>query len=120
MKIPEKYRAGEGTQLEFKLILPAKDKKVLKTIVAFANGDGGSIIFGVDDVTHEVVGIESENLAHLMDSITDMICNACEPLIIPELSLRTFGKKTVLQVEVPPGEHLPYYIKKEGPVRGYM
>ncbi|MBE6435670.1 MAG: MarR family transcriptional regulator [Akkermansiaceae bacterium] len=118
MKIPEKYRAGEGTQLEFKLILPAKDKKVLKTIVAFANGDGGSIIFGVDDVTHEVVGIESENLAHLMDSITDMICSACEPLIIPEISLRTFGKKTVLQVDVPPGEHLPYYIKKEGPVRG--
>lgn len=118
IKIPEKYRDGEGTQLEFKLTLPADDKKVLKTIVAFANGNGGRVIFGVDDATHEVVGIESENMAHLMDSVTDMICNACQPLIVPEISLRTFGKKTVMQVEIPPGEHVPYYIKKEGPERG--
>lgn len=118
MILPEEYREGEGTRLEFKLQLPSADKKVLKTIVAFANGEGGTVIFGVDDATHEVVGVDGDNMAHLMDSVTDMICSACEPLIVPEISLRTFGDKTVMLVEVPPGEHMPYYLKKEGPERG--
>ncbi len=118
MKLPDEYREGEGTQLEFKLTLPSADKKVLKTIVAFANGEGGSVMFGVDDVTHEIVGIECDSMSRLLDSITDMICNSCEPLIVPEISLRTFGDKTVVKVDVPPGEHVPYYIKKEGPQRG--
>lgn len=118
MQIPEKYRAGEGTRLEFKLKLPSEDKKVLKTIVAFANGEGGSVIFGVDDSTHEVVGVTSENVAQLMDSLTDMICDACEPLIVPEIALRTFDGKTIIQVDVPAGNHTPYYLKKEGPLKG--
>ena len=118
MIIPERFREGEGTRLEFKRMLPSEDRKVLKTIVAFANGDGGTVIFGVDDATHEVLGVESDNMARLLDSVTDMICSACEPLIIPEISLRTIGDKTILQVDIAPGVHLPYYIKKEGPERG--
>lgn len=118
MIIPERFREGEGTRLEFKRMLPSEDRKVLKTIVAFANGAGGTVIFGVDDATHEVLGIESENMSRLLDSVTDMICSACEPLIVPEISLRTIGDKTVLQVDIAPGMHLPYYIKKEGPEHG--
>lgn len=118
MQIPEKYREGEGSRLEFKLKLPSEDKKVLKTIVAFANGDGGTVIFGVDDGTHEIVGVPTENVAQMMDSLTDMICDACEPLIVPEISLRTFGGKTIIQVDVPSGNHAPYYLKKEGPQKG--
>ena len=104
--------------MEFKLKLPSEDRKVLKTIVAFANGEGGSVIFGVDDSRHEVVGVASENVAQMMDSLTDMICDACEPLIVPEIALRTFDDKTIIQVDVPVGNHTPYYLKKEGPQKG--
>lgn len=118
MIIPERFREGEGTRLEFKRMLPSEDRKVLKTIVAFANGSGGTVVFGVDDTTHEVRGIESDNMSRLLDSVTDMICSACEPLIVPEISLRTIGDKTIMQVDISPGVHLPYYIKKEGPEHG--
>ena len=47
MAISDDIRRGEGYELEFKLI-PNEDRvKYLKTAVAFANGKGGSILFGV-------------------------------------------------------------------------
>lgn len=33
-------QGGESQDLEFKRELPNKDKKVMKTVVAFANGSG--------------------------------------------------------------------------------
>ena len=40
----------------------------MKTIVAFANTQGGKLIVGVDDRTHEIVGVENEILFQVMDS----------------------------------------------------
>ena len=34
----------------------------MKTVVAFANGEGGRIVFGVDDNTRTVVGIPKEQV----------------------------------------------------------
>lgn len=52
----------------------------MKTVVAFANGSGGKIIFGIDDKTLKVVGMESENIFKTMDVITNAISDACESL----------------------------------------
>ena len=53
---------GEGPTTEFKVELPSDDeeakRKVMKTVAAFANGAGGSILFGVGD-DGEVVGLSS-------------------------------------------------------------
>jgi Putative DNA-binding domain len=42
---------GEGPTIEFKEELPTNDadskRNVMKTVAAFANGDGGAILFGV-------------------------------------------------------------------------
>ena len=41
---------SESTYVDFKISLEkTKPKSWLKTVVAFANGLGGTIIFGVDD-----------------------------------------------------------------------
>lgn len=42
--------SGEGPQLEFKEQLPAgtRDRKMLKTVPAFATGSGGTILFGIN------------------------------------------------------------------------
>ena len=56
MAISDDIRRGEGYELEFKLI-PNEDRvKYLKTTVAFANGKGGSILFGVanDGTVHGI------------------------------------------------------------------
>jgi hypothetical protein len=50
---------GEQATIEFKRQLPGNDPAgVMKTVAAFANGVGGSILFGVED-DGEIVGIAS-------------------------------------------------------------
>ena len=52
----EEILAGESKNVEFKESLPEKSIKYMKSVVAFANGTGGKIIFGIADKTREVVG----------------------------------------------------------------
>lgn len=90
----------------------------MKTVVAFANGVGGKIIFGIDDKTLEIVGMDSDNLYKTMDAITNAISDACEPIIRPDVALQTVNNKTVIVVEIFPGAQRPYYIKSQGIVDG--
>ena len=49
----EEILAGESKNVEFKENLPEKSIKYMKSVVAFANGTGGKIIFGIADKTRE-------------------------------------------------------------------
>ena len=51
--------SGESKNIEYKVTLPDKSEKYMKTIVAFANTQGGKLIVGVDDKTHQIVGVEN-------------------------------------------------------------
>ncbi len=55
----EELLAGESKNIEFKVQRPDRSIKYMKSVVAFANGKGGQIVFGVDDKTRKVVGIRS-------------------------------------------------------------
>lgn len=48
----------------------------MKTIVAFANTQGGKLIVGIDDKTHEIVGVANEILFQLMDGSQSIIQSA--------------------------------------------
>lgn len=54
MKI-EEIILGETEDIEYKEDVPAKSEKYVKTVVAFANGTGGKLIFGVEDGTWKVM-----------------------------------------------------------------
>ena len=41
----------------------------MKSVVAFANGTGGKIIFGIADKTREVVGFDKEDVFKKMNAI---------------------------------------------------
>lgn len=43
--------SGESVNVEYKVAVPKDSAKYMKTVVAYANGRGGKIIFGVDDKT---------------------------------------------------------------------
>ena len=58
----EEILSGESDVLEFKRDVPEQSVKYIKTVVAFANGKGGSLVFGVDDKTHKVVGIKKSEV----------------------------------------------------------
>ncbi len=64
---------GESKNIEYKVTVPDQSEKYMKTVIAFANGDGGRIVFGIDDKTLKVVGMDSENIFKTMDAITNAI-----------------------------------------------
>lgn len=53
----------EDETLEYMLDLPEDKQKYLKTVVAFANGAGGDIVFGIRDHTREIVGFTEDEQA---------------------------------------------------------
>ena len=54
--------SGETKNIEYKVTIPNKSEKYMKTLIAFANTQGGKLIVGVDDETHQIVGVENEIL----------------------------------------------------------
>lgn len=88
--------SGESKSIEYKVTLPDKSEKYMKTIVAFANTQGGKLIVGVDDKTHEIVGVENEILFQLMDGIANAVSDSCMPQIIPDIETQTIDGKTVM------------------------
>ena len=69
----EEILAGESKNVEFKENLPEKSIKYMKSVVAFANGTGGKIIFGIADKTREVVGFDKEDVFKKMDAIANAV-----------------------------------------------
>lgn len=110
----EEILAGESKNVEFKVQRPDKSMKYMKTVVAFANGKGGRIIFGIDDKTREVVGIPEDKVFREIDAITNAISDSCEPTIISDVYLQNINDKPVIVAEIRTGRRKPYYIKAEG------
>ena len=61
--------SGESKNIEYKVTLPDKSEKYMKTIVAFANTQGAKLIVGVDDKTHQIVGVENSLLYFLQSPL---------------------------------------------------
>ncbi len=110
----EEILTGESKNVEFKENLPEKSIKYMKSVVAFSNGTGGKIIFGIADKTREVIGFGKEDVFKTMDAIANAVSDSCEPAIIPDITLQTIDGKTVIVVEVTEGRQRPYYIKALG------
>ena len=107
---------GESEDLEFKR-QPSEDSgKWLKTVVAFANGKGGRILFGVGN-DQTIVGIEG-NLFAIRDSIVDAVSDACEPQVPMNIGISTVQRKPILVLEISQGRQCPYYVKALGESEG--
>ena len=61
----EDIKRGESEVLEFKREFPDKERKVLKTIVAFANGNGGNVVIRVDATTRVAERYKAQELSLL-------------------------------------------------------
>ena len=72
----------------------------MKSVVAFVNGTGGKIIFGIANKTREIVGFDKEDVFKKMDAIANAVSDSCEPAIISDSTLQTVDGKTVIVVEI--------------------
>ena len=109
---------GESKKIEYKSMVPEKSEKYMKSIIAFANTQGGRLIIGVDDKTHQVVGVNNDDLFKIMDSLANAISDSCEPQIIPDIEPQTVDGKTIIVVTVEVEKNRLYYIKSKGKENG--
>ena len=110
--------SGESKNIEYKVVVPDKSEKYMKTVVAFANTQGGRLVIGIDDKTHQVVGVDNDSLFQAMDALTNAISDSCAPQIIPDIGPQTVDGKTVIVITVEAGKNRPYYIKAQGKAKG--
>ena len=113
MTIEEIVR-GESKNVEFKAKLPQDSAKYIKTIIAFANTQGGCLVVGVDDMSQKVIGVDDDSAFQIMDSIANAVADSCVPQIVPNIELQTIEKHTVIVVTVAPEPNRPYYLKSKG------
>lgn len=107
----EEIRGMEATYLDYKEFLETKKPlSWLKSVVAYANTDGGHIVFGVKDDTHEFVGID--NLQQASTKISELISARIEPrpkyVLTPMYSKKDMSKVGI-DLEIMNGPNYPYY-----------
>ena len=117
MNLAQLIRQPEGKTLEFKRDLSSPEK-ILRTVVAYANTSGGTILIGIDDATRDVRGIlnareEEERLANL-------ISDSVSPQLLPNVELLRYREKTVLGVEVYPSSNRPHYLGDSAETGSYV
>ncbi len=116
-KYPPYLDQPESRRLEFKELFP-KGEQLARTAVAFANGAGGRIVFGVKDSPRDIIGVDEGILFDLEERINNCIFDQCAPAIVPEVYLQSVSDKTLLVVEIFPGSNKPFYLKNKGKRNG--
>lgn len=103
-ELKERIIKGEDLHTEFKEFL-IDNENIAKSIVCFANTDGGQIIVGVNK-DGDIVGVKDLDI--LIRRIDDIAHNRCEPpiTVIPETL--SIDNKTVLVINIPKGDQRPY------------
>jgi len=107
LEIQERILKGENLHTEFKESLP-DNETLAKSIVCFANTDGGQLIIGTSN-SGDIVGVE--DLDEAVRKIDDVAFNRCEPpiSILPETV--DMDGEIVLIINIPKGEQRPYRTK---------
>ncbi|HWP81253.1 MAG TPA: ATP-binding protein [Bacteroidota bacterium] len=104
--IQELLEEGEGIQLEFKRKV-AGEEKIARTLVAFANTKGGTILFGIDD-DKSIVGVESEKIeVEMIERAGSFLCSPPIELIIDIVPYRG---KDIIAVTVEESRNKPHAV----------
>ncbi len=98
---------GEHQQLDFKFSINDA-RKIARTLVAFANTDGGKLLIGVKD-NGSIAGVRSEEEIYMIDAAAKMYC---KPAISIKMNKWIVDGKVILEVDVKKSKDL-CYVKDE-------
>lgn len=104
LELKERILKGEDLHTEFKESF-SDNEDIAKSIVCFANTDGGQLVVGVND-NGEIVGVE--NIDELTKRVDDVAYNRCEPPVTIVQETLSIENRTVLIINVPKGDQRPY------------
>jgi len=86
---------GESETLEFKESL---QEEALQTIGAFANARGGLLLIGVSDAGACVGTVVGKATVR---EIVDRIASCTEPRVVPDVTVETLERRTIIVIQVP-------------------
>lgn len=101
---------SEGKTLEFKRDLSSK-RPVLRTLSAFANTAGGTIVFGIED-SGRVRGV-GDPLA-FEERLASIVSDGIAPRLVPDIDVIAWRGVNLVVVTVYPGPLRPYHVRSEG------
>ena len=107
MILDSKLLIGETTAYDKKQMLEVRrPKSWLKSVSAFANGEGGILIFGISD-DDQILGLaDAESDA---EKISEEIKSKLDPVPAIKLELKEADGKKLVLLHVYPGQETPYY-----------
>ena len=99
---------GEHQQQDFKFCI-SDSKKIAKSLVAFANTDGGRLLIGVKD-NGKIAGISSDEEFYMIESAAKIYSK-------PQIDFTTkqwrIEGKTVLEIGIEASNKIPHFAKDE-------
>ncbi len=114
----EDYEKIESTNIDYKEKLEeSHPRSWLKSVSAFANTNGGVLLFGVND-NRQPVGID--NAKYTASKIAELINSKISP--IPRYELHSFQENGLdfIEVKVGDGPAVPYYYSSDGRKIAYI
>jgi predicted HTH transcriptional regulator len=101
--------------LDFKKDLSSRTA-FLKTLVAFANGAGGTVLLGVDPAGRAVRGV-ADPLA-MEEAVRRAAGRGIRPRLAPNVEIFSWRQVHLIAVRVHPGPERPYSLVEGGPTSG--
>ena len=100
---------GETSKVQFKLLLDNKDS-IAAEMIAMANSKGGIILFGVEDKTGVIAGLDYVQLQKIGNEVATIATDFVKPQIFINTEVVALGddRKNILIVYVDEGVAKPY------------
>lgn len=95
---------GEGSNLDFKFEI-SDAPKIARSLAAFANTDGGTLLVGVKD-NGVIAGIRSEEEFYMVQAAAEMYS---KPKIFFKAKSWNVNGKNVLEITIPKSKDIPHY-----------
>lgn len=116
MTLLEQIKKGESKILEFKKVLPSSEK-ISKTIISFANMNGGKILVGITK-DGGVKGLDDADPGDYADRLANIVHDMIHPVLVPEIYSYEVNNKTIIVVEIYPSNTKPHFLKSKGKLEG--
>lgn len=107
MTLHELITQGESNTLEFKSTIDSA-VKIAKTLVAFANTSGGTLLIGVTD-DRQICGIQSES--EEIGKIEEASDFHCQPPLLVSYKTESVEGKKVIFVAIPESTNKPHTLQ---------
>lgn len=111
MDILDLLRRPEGKTLEFKRDA-SSPAALLRTIIAFANTSGGTLLIGVEDGAGHIRGVQDPMA--LEERLTKVIRDSISPRILPSIEILSSRNAHVAAIQVFPSQSRPHYLARTG------